>query len=144
MAGMTVIVRTISRLLFPFLFLFGAYIVVHGQLTPGGGFQGGVVLAAAVILLLLAYGIEGAQAKVNALQAELAESLGGLILVWMGLMGTIVGIAFFQNVLPFGSLGHVLSAGSLPVFNLGVGIKVAAGLLTIFYAILRIQGEEEK
>ena len=143
MAGMTVIVRTIGRLLFPFLFLFGAYIVVHGHLTPGGGFQGGVVLASAVILILLAYGIEGAQAKVNALQAELAESLGGLILVWMGLMGIIVGLAFFKNVLPFGSLGQVLSAGSLPVFNFGVGIKVATGLLTIFYAMLRIGGGEE-
>jgi len=143
MAGMTVIVRTISRLLFPFLFLFGIYIVVHGHLTPGGGFQGGVALAAAVLMLLLAYGMEGAQAKVNALQAELAESLGGLILVWMGLMGIIVGLAFFKNVLPFGSLGQVLSAGSLPVFNFGVGIKVATGLLTIFYAMLRIGGGEE-
>jgi len=143
MAGMTVIVRTISRLLFPFLFLFGVYIVVHGHLTPGGGFQGGVALAAAVLMLLLAYGMEGAQAKVNALQAELAESLGGLILVWMGLMGIIVGLAFFKNVLPFGSLGQVLSAGSLPVFNFGVGIKVATGLLTIFYAMLRIGGGEE-
>jgi len=143
MAGMTVIVRTISRLLFPFLFLFGIYIVVHGHLTPGGGFQGGVALAAAVLMLLLAYGMEGAQAKVNALQAELAESLGGLILVFLGLMGIIVSIAFFKNVLPFGSLGQVLSAGNLPVFNLVVGIKVATGLLTIFYAMLRIQGGEE-
>ena len=144
MAGMTVIVRTIGRLLFPFLFLFGAYIIVHGQLTPGGGFQGGVVLASAVILLLLAYGMEGAQAKVNALQAELADALGGMILVWMGLMGIIVGIAFFQNVLPFGSLGYVLSAGNLPVFNLGVGIKVAASILMVFYAMLRIQGGKEE
>ncbi len=143
MAGMTVIVRTISRLLFPFMFLFGIYIVVHGQLTPGGGFQGGVVLAASVITLLLAYGIERAQAKVNVLQAELAESLGGLILVGLGLLGVVLGLNFFKNVLPFGGLGQVFSAGNLPVFNLGVGIKVAAGLLTIFYAMLRLQGEEE-
>jgi multicomponent Na+:H+ antiporter subunit B len=142
MSGMTLIVRTISRLMFPFMFLFGIYVLVHGHLTPGGGFQGGVVLAASVIMLILAYGIERAQAKVNALQAELAESLGGLILVFLGLMGVAVGIAFFKNVLPFGTLGHVFSAGNLPVFNFGVGVKVAAGLLTIFYALLRVREGE--
>lgn len=143
MAGMTVIVRTISRLLFPFTFLFGIYIIVHGHLTPGGGFQGGVILAASVIMLLLAYGIERAQAKVNVLQAELSESLGGLILVGLGLLGIVLGITFLKNVLPFGELGHIFSAGNLPVLNIGVSIKVAAGLLTIFYAMLRLQGGKE-
>ncbi|KUO40997.1 MAG: hypothetical protein AVW06_04790 [Hadesarchaea archaeon DG-33-1] len=143
MAGMTVIVRTISRLLFPFIFLFGIYIIVHGHLTPGGGFQGGVILAASVIMLLLAYGIERAQAKVNVLQAELSESLGGLILVGLGLLGIVLGITFLKNVLPLGELGHIFSAGNLPVLNIGVSIKVAAGFLTIFYAMLRLQGGKE-
>lgn len=143
MAGMTVIVRTISRLLFPFMFLFGIYVIVHGHLTPGGGFQGGVILAASVIMLLLAYGIERAQAKINVLQSELAESLGGLILVGLGLLGVILGIAFLRNVLPLGELGHVFSAGNLPILNLGVSIKVAAGFITIFYAMLRLQGGKE-
>jgi len=143
MAGMTIIVRTISRLLFPFMFLFGIYVIIHGHLTPGGGFQGGVILAASVIMLLLAYGIERAQAKVNVLQAELAESLGGLILVGLGLLGVALSIAFLKNVLPFGELGHVFSAGNLPVLNISVSIKVAAGLLTIFYAMLRLQGGKE-
>jgi len=143
MAGMTIIVRTISRLLFPFMFLFGIYVIIHGHLTPGGGFQGGVILAASGIMLLLAYGIERAQAKVNLLQAELAESLGGLIIVGLGLLGVVLSIAFLKNVLPFGELGHVFSAGNLPVLNISVSIKVAAGLLTIFYAMLRLQGGKE-
>ena len=143
MAGMTVIVRTISRLLFPFMFLFGIYVIVHGHLTPGGGFQGGVILASSVIMLLLAYGIGHAQTKVNALQAELAESLGGLILVGLGLLGMVIGIAFLRNVLPFGELGHIFSAGDLPVLNIGVSMKVAAGFLIIFYAMLRLQGGKE-
>ena len=143
MAGMTIIVRTISRLLFPFMFLFGIYVIIHGHLTPGGGFQGGVILAASVIMLLLAYGIERAQAKVNVLQAELAESLGGLILVGLGLLGVALSIAFLKNILPFGELGHVFSAGNLPVLNISVSIKVAAGLLTIFYAMLSLQGGKE-
>lgn len=143
MAGMTVIVKTISRLLFPFMFLFGIYIIVHGHLTPGGGFQGGVILAASVIMLLLAYGIERAQAKINVLQAELAESLGGLILVGLGLLGVVLSITFLKNVLPLGELGNVFSAGNLPVLNIGVSMKVAAGLLMIFYAMLRLPGGKE-
>jgi multicomponent Na+:H+ antiporter subunit B len=138
MKGMTLIVRTVSRLLFPFMFLFGVYIVIHGHLTPGGGFPGGVIIAASVVMLLLAHGMERAKTRVGDLQAEIAESLGGLILVGLGVFGVIVGIAFLKNILPLGTLGELFSAGNLPVLNVGVSIKVAAGLVAIFYAMLRV------
>ncbi len=51
------IIRTIARKLFPFIFLFGFYLTLHGHLSPGGGFQGGVVIGTGVILLGLAYGV---------------------------------------------------------------------------------------
>lgn len=139
MRGMTIIVRTVSRLLFPFMFLFGVYIVIHGHLTPGGGFPGGVIIAASVVMLLLAYGFERAQQTINVLQAEVAESIGGLILAGLGLLGIISSIAFLKNILPLGNLGELFSAGNLPVLNVGVGIKVAAGLVTIFYAMLGLR-----
>jgi multicomponent Na+:H+ antiporter subunit B len=120
------------------MFLFGVYIVIHGHLTPGGGFPGGVIIAASVVMLLLAHGMERAKAKIADLQAEVAESLGGLILVGLGVFGVIVGIAFLKNVLPLGTLGELFSAGNLPVLNVGVSIKVAAGLVAIFYAMLRV------
>lgn len=138
MKGMTLIVRTVSRLLFPFMLLFGVYIVIHGHLTPGGGFPGGVIIAASVVMLLLAHGMERAKTRVGDLQAEIAESLGGLILVGLGVFGVIVGIAFLKNILPLGTLGELFSAGNLPVLNVGVSIKVAAGLVAIFYAMLRV------
>jgi len=143
MKGMTVIVRTVCRLLFPFMFLFGAYVVVHGHLTPGGGFPGGVIIAASVVMLLLAYGFERAQRVVGALHAEVAESIGGLVLVGLGLLGVVISMAFLENVLPLGTLGELFSAGNLPVLNIGVGIKVAAGLVTIFYAMLGLRGVEK-
>lgn len=143
MKGMTLIVRTVGRLLFPFMFLFGVYIVIHGHLTPGGGFPGGVIIAASVVMLLLAYGFEQAQQTVNVLQAEVAESIGGLILVGLGLLGIIISIAFLKNFLPLGNLGELFSAGDLPVLNIGVSIKVAAGLITIFYAMLGLRRVEE-
>lgn len=135
-AGMTVIVRTIARLLFPFSVLFGIYIVAHGHLTPGGGFPGGVIIAASALMLVLAYGIEHAQNRVSILHAEVLESLGAIIIVSLGISGLIFGIYFLQNVFPLGSLGQIFSAGNLGLLYAGVGIKVAAGILLIFYAML--------
>lgn len=144
MAGMTVIVRTIARLLFPFTFLLGAYIVLHGHLTPGGGFPGGVIIAASVVMLLLAYGIERAHKRVGLLSAEVLESIGGITIVVLGLFGLLLGAFFLQNVFPLGSLGQLFSAGNLPLLYLGVGIKVTAGIILIFYAMLfAFRGEEE-
>jgi multisubunit Na+/H+ antiporter MnhB subunit len=144
MAGMTVIVRTIARLLFPFTFLFGAYIVLHGHLTPGGGFPGGVIIAASIVMLILAYGIERAQKRVGLLQAEVLESVGGLAIVILGIFGLLLGVAFLQNVFPTGVLGQLFSAGNLPLLYLGVGVKVTAGIVLIFYAmLLAFRGDEE-
>ncbi len=136
MVGMTVIVKTISRLLFPFMFLFGAYIVIHGHLTPGGGFPGGVIIAASVVMLILAHGIERAQQRVSLLQAEMLDSVGGVAVAVIGVMGLLVGAAFLQNVFPLGGLGQLFSAGNLSLLYIGVGIKVTAGILLIFYAML--------
>jgi len=144
MAGMTVIVRTIARLLFPFTFLFGAYIILHGHLTPGGGFPGGVIIAASVVMLVLAYGIERAQTKVGFLHAEVLESIGGLVIAILGLFGILLGVAFLENVFPLGELGQLFSGGALPLLYLGVGIKVAAGIILIFYAmLLAFRGEKK-
>ena len=144
MSGMSVIVRTVSRLLFPFMLLFGIYVVVHGHLTPGGGFPGGVIIAVSVLMLLLAYGYERAQKMVSAIQADVAESIGGLILVGLGLLGVLLSTAFLENnILPLGNLGDLFSAGTIPLLNIGVGIKVAAGLIVIIYAMLGLRGLEK-
>lgn len=144
MAGMTVIVRTIARLLFPFTFLFGVYIVLHGHLTPGGGFPGGVIIAASVMMLILAYGIERVQKKVGFLHAEVLESVGGITIAVLGLSGLLLGTFFLQNVFPLGELGQLFSAGNLPLLYLGTGIHAAASILLIFYALLfAFRGGEE-
>ena len=144
MAGMTVIVHTIARLLFPFTFLFGTYVVIHGHLTPGGGFPGGVIIGASIVMLILAHGIERAQERVGFLHAEVLESIGGLAIAILGLLGLLMGVAFLQNVFPLGEFGRLFSAGNLPLLYLGVGIKVTAGILLIFYAMLfAFWGEKE-
>lgn len=144
MAGMTIIVRTIARLLFPFMFLFGAYVITHGHLTPGGGFPGGVIIAASVVMLILAYGMDWIQGRVGSTHAEVMESVGLLAIFVIGLLGFLLGSFFLQNVFPTGRLGQLFSGGELPLLYLAVGIEVAAGIFLIFYAMLfKSRGEEE-
>jgi multicomponent Na+:H+ antiporter subunit B len=144
MAGMTVIVRTIARLLFPFMFLFGVYVVIHGHLTPGGGFPGGVIIAASVLMLILAYGIDHIHERMGFSHAEVLESIGGVTIVILGILGLLLGVFFLQNVFPLGRLGELFSAGNLSLLYLGVGIKVAAGIVLIFYALLFVFRGERK
>ncbi|MGC8816752.1 MAG: MnhB domain-containing protein [Candidatus Hadarchaeum sp.] len=144
MAGMTVIVKTISRILFPFIFLFGIYIVVHGHLTPGGGFPGGVIIAAAVAMLILAYGLERVLKSTSFTQAEVLDTLGSLTIAAVGLMGLVFGSYFLQNTLPLGEVGKLISGGNFLWLYVGVGIKVTAGILLILFAMLfATWGEKE-
>lgn len=140
--GMTLIVKTVSRLIFPFIFLFGIYVILHGHLTPGGGFPGGVIIAASVVMILLAYGFDTAQEQMDALSAEVSESLGALILIGLGIMGIFMVGDFLGEVLPPGTIGSLFSGGNFPILNIGVGMKVGAGVVTIFYAMLGLRGGE--
>ena len=144
MAGMTVIVRTASRLLFPFIFLFGVYVVFHGHLTPGGGFPGGVIIAASVVMLILAYGIERAQERVSFLSAEVLDTIGSATIAIIGLLGILLGTFFLQNVFSLGELGRLFSGGNFLPLYIGVGVKVAGGILLIFYAMLFASWGEKK
>jgi len=144
MAGMTIIVRTISRILFPFTFLFGIYIIFHGHLTPGGGFPGGVIIAASVAMLVLAYGLERVQKSTSILHAEVLDTLGSMTIAAIGLLGLIFGAYFLQNTFPLGGLGQLISGGNFLWLYIGVGIKVTAGILLILFAMLfATWGEKE-
>ena len=56
MEGMSTIVKKVSQLLAGLIFMYGIYIILHGHLTPGGGFAGGAIVAGSFILLILAFG----------------------------------------------------------------------------------------
>ena len=135
MKGMTIIVKTIARLLVGLIVLYGLYIVLHGHLTPGGGFAGGVILAAAFVLLLLAYGSEIAFRKMSEPLDHTLESLGGLAFLVIVLLGFAGGYAFF-NFLSKGEPFALFSGGIIPLCNIAIGVKVGAGLFAIFLALV--------
>jgi multisubunit Na+/H+ antiporter MnhB subunit len=144
MTGMTNIVKTVTRIISGVVFLFGLYIVTHGHLSPGGGFAGGTIIAGAFILLVLAYGDNIMHLRRIKEESSALENLAILGVLIMAIVGLLLGTkVFFNNFLPLGVSGQLISAGIIPLFNILIGIEVAAALFTIFLAFV-IFKEEEK
>jgi len=135
------IIKTIAQKLFPFIVLFGFYLISHGHLSPGGGFQGGVVLGTAIILLALSHSIEQTEKKFKSRWLNMLEKLGILTLIFLGFLGIFLGHSFLSNFLPLGKPGQIASGGLMLLFNIAIGIKVAAGVSVIFYALIKYRGE---
>jgi len=122
------ILQTGSDFLIPLLILFGVYIFLHGHLTPGGGFQGGVILASAALLYILAY----RSARFNKLVVDLVESISGFSFVILGLLGLVLAGGFLDNrFLPLGETGKLVSAGAIPLIYSFIGLKVGMELIGI-------------
>jgi multicomponent Na+:H+ antiporter subunit B len=105
----------------------GLYIVAHGHQTPGGGFQGGVILATALLLVFLSDQYITLRRVGPMALIELAEAVGAGSLVLLGLSGMLWGTAFFANWLPLGTTGELLSAGIIPLGSTAVGLAVTGG-----------------
>jgi multicomponent Na+:H+ antiporter subunit B len=114
----------------------GVYVVVHGHLTPGGGFQGGVVLATGLLLVYLAgeYSFLRRAAPMSLVEVSEAVGAGGFAL--LGFAGLLAGAAYLENVLPLGEIGALNSAGTVPLINISVGLEVAAGFVLILVEFL--------
>lgn len=118
------------------LVAFGLYIVTHGQLTPGGGFQGGVILATAPLLVYLAGDLKTFKHIANHQAIEVAEALGIAGFLCLGLPGMILGGAYLRNVLALGDTGDIFSGGTIPLINVCTGAAVASGLVMVIYSFL--------
>ncbi len=129
-------VRVIGLALLGPVMLFGTYVTAHGHLSPGGGFQGGVVVATGALLVYLS----GEYVTLRRLEPEsmidLAESAGAAGYVVVGLSGLVAAGVFLANALPLGRPGTLLSAGTLPVINLTVGLEVASGFVLLLSEFL--------
>jgi multicomponent Na+:H+ antiporter subunit B len=134
--GASAALRALSLILIPCLIALGAYIVVHGQITPGGGFQGGLILASGPLAIFLA----GRYIRMRALAPEKLEEIadaagaGGYALVGLG--GLIFTGIFLKNFLPFGIPGHLLSAGQMPIASVAVGLEVTGAFLVVWSEFL--------
>jgi len=133
----TDILDVVARKLSPFILLFGFYLITYGHLSPGGGFQGGVVLASGIILLLLSKGVGSVQELFPKRVVNLVEVLGLVGFLAIGLIGFCVHGDFLDNIFPVGAVNEVPHAGFIFLLNLIVGLKVGAGITLLCYYLLR-------
>ena len=160
MSGMSKIVKTISNIAFPFIIIYGLYVIAHGHLTPGGGFQGGAVVASGLAMILVAYGSVWTMGKIKEKNLSAIESLGALSFICLAFFGLIFGTMFFNNwlansgsglfgdIVSFGNTAaNINTAGVIPLMNFAVGLKVIAGLFAIVlvmaYATHKVKREAE-
>ena len=128
-----IVLRVISKLMIPPILLFGFYVQVHGEVSPGGGFQAGVLVAVALVLYTLIFGLEAAHRVVSVRAAEIMAASGVLLYGLVGVWGLFTG----GNYLEYKVLADSAQAGEqlgITLVELGVGITVAGVVLTLFYA----------
>jgi multicomponent Na+:H+ antiporter subunit B len=116
--------------------VFGFYIGLHGQLTPGGGFQAGVILASAPFLLYVCENTEAFRRVTSHAAVEVIEAVGAGSYAMIGLAPLIAGVPFLTNILPLGNTGDVFSAGTIALISACVGVEVTAAFLLVAYTYL--------
>jgi len=134
-----VVVKCGADLMLPFALVFGIYIILFGTVSPGGGFQGGVMVAAAVILLYLGYNYKTAKDAINTETLRVGEALGATLYVILGLCGLFLGAAFCRNVFfDNGAVGDLISAGTITYMGYSVGFKVLTGVGFLLMLLLSL------
>ncbi len=143
--GMTLIVKTITRISVWIIMLYGIYIIFHGHLSPGGGFAGGVIIALALLNVLLAYGKNFTFQWIKINFIHRIESLCASLFVIMGIFGMFTMGYFLGNFLYKGKLFDLISAGTILPLNIIIGVKVGTSLFIVilFLSEFRIEKGEK-
>ena len=139
-----VIIRTVSNLLLPLAITFGGYVILHGDSSPGGGFQGGVLVAAAVLLVYLGHGMEKIRKVFKTGFLHNTETIAEIIYVVIGLIGILVGLNFATNF-----VFDQFAIETAVLMNHAVGYHVLAGVGCLLIMLLGLlsgseDGEEEE
>ena len=146
------IVRTVANQLILFIVVFGLYVIAHGHITPGGGFQGGAVIVSGVVMLMVAFSSQELKKSLRERVLSIVESSGALIFAILAFAG--IGTVFFYNLLVgtpiFGRIpdfgpgpGDIWTGGVIPLMNFAVGLKVIAGLSAVVLALALFSSGEE-
>jgi multicomponent Na+:H+ antiporter subunit B len=129
-------VRLVGYVMLPLTVLLGLYVVAHGHLSPGGGFQGGIVLGTAIHVLYVSGTYAGLRRARPDPLVEVAEAAGAGAFVVLGVATLVASGGFLVNALPTGTLGQLLSAGTVEPLNIAVGLEVASGVVLLLSKFL--------
>lgn len=142
-----VITKCGADFLTPFVLVYMFYVILHGHLSPGGGFQGGVIVASAALLLYLGYGYQTTAGAINGEVLRINEAIGATLYVLLGACGLVMGFNFCNNVFfDIGNVGDLVSAGTITFMSWAVGYKVLTGvgfLLLLMLGLLAAGSDDE-
>jgi multicomponent Na+:H+ antiporter subunit B len=140
---LSITIRAINVPVFVLTVVFGMYIGLHGQLTPGGGFQAGVILASAALLVYLAEDAEAFERISSHKAVEIIEAVGAGSYALIGIAPLVLGVPFLTNIIPLGKTGDVFSSGNIALISACVGVEVTAAFLLVMSTYLQeiIMGE---
>ncbi|MFF3908067.1 MnhB domain-containing protein [Streptomyces sp. NPDC001848] len=139
-------VRRYALIVLPVAVLVGIYVIAHGQLSPGGGFQGGVVAATGLHLLYLGADYRALERIRPVSVYEIGDALSASGYLVTGLAGVLAGTAFLANtLLPYGTFNTLSSGGTVPVLNAAIGMEVTCAIVVLLARFLdqAVEIEEE-
>ncbi|AEC52539.1 putative monovalent cation/H+ antiporter subunit B [Pyrococcus sp. NA2] len=119
---MSIIARTTSKLISPFLVTYATYLILYGTKSPGGGFQSGVILAIAVMLLITSHGYKKVRKRFKKKTVSAIESTSGVLILSLLMVITLLSLKPRNE--------------TATLFNVAVGLKVGAAFVLIFYTLI--------
>ncbi|WDP92907.1 MAG: Na(+)/H(+) antiporter subunit B [Desulfobacter sp.] len=131
------IIKTVCRILIPFIQIYALYVVAHGDFSPGGGFQGGVIFGSSLILLAISYNLKTLLKRVSEKFLGIFSALGVLVYVGIGAIAMLLGGNFldYSKYAPIFGEHHIRALGMLGV-EIGVGMAVTAVMAIIYINIV--------
>ena len=129
-------VRALGVTLAAAILVLGLWVVAHGYVTPGGGFQGGVVLAAALLMLWLAGAFRPYHRLTPMPLVDAGHGAGAAAYIAIGIVALLIGEPFLHNLLPYGVSGKLSSGGSIPLLNWTTAVAVTSAFVLLFNEFL--------
>jgi len=134
-----VVVKTSADFFLPFSLVLGFYVILHGHISPGGGFQGGVIVAVAAVLIYFGYGNKAVERVIKPEFLRKNEAVAAIGYVILVVLGVVMGANFCRNVFfDNGSVGDFISAGTIAFMNYAVGYKVLTGVAFLMFLMLAL------
>lgn len=123
----------------PFVLVYIFYIILHGHLTPGGGFQGGVLAVAVVALIDLGHGYKVLRDSTHPRLLRKVEGIGVTAYIFLAMLGVVLGARFCENIAFMnGNIGDLLSSGTISWMDEAVAANVFCGVIVIAGSMLSV------
>jgi len=130
---MNTIIKTSSRILFPFMLVFGIYLALHGHMGPGGGFPAGVVMATGFILLVIAYKERKIEHSFNEIEFMDIKTIAAFTLMIIIILGVVLRFGLVSTQVPFDPWSGGVTLSS----NILGSVVVATAFVVIIYSIIK-------